>query len=215
MSLFSPSILAADFSNLREEIKKVDKADFLHLDVMDGRFVPNISFGPGLIKALRPYSSLRFDTHLMIVEPEKYIATFAEAGSDLITVHAEAATHLDRVISQIKDNGCKAGVALNPATPLNILEYVFDKIDYVLLMTVNPGYGGQSFIPLMFQKIEKLKGIIQENNLDIKIEIDGGVNLDNINKLSNAGVDIFVAGSAIFKTDNPADTLTKMREKIK
>lgn len=215
MSLFSPSILAADFSNLREEIKKVEKADFLHLDVMDGRFVPNISFGPGLIKALRPYSALKFDTHLMIVEPEKYITTFAEVGSDLITVHAEVVTHLDRVISQIKDKGCKAGVALNPATPLNVLGYVLDKIDYVLLMTVNPGYGGQSFIPLMFQKIVKLKELIQENNLDIKIEIDGGVNLDNINELSNAGVDIFVAGSAIFKTDNPADTLAKMREKTK
>lgn len=215
MSLFSPSILAADFSNLREEIKKVEKADFLHLDIMDGRFVPNISFGPGLIKALRPYSPLKFDTHLMIVEPEKYIATFAEAGSDLITIHAEAVTHLDRVVSQIKDKGCKAGVALNPATPLNVLEYVLDKIDYVLLMTVNPGYGGQSFIPLMFQKIVELKEIIQENDLDINIEIDGGVNLDNINELSNAGVDIFVAGSAIFKADNPADTLAKMREKTK
>ena len=178
---------------------------------MDGQYVPNISFGPGIIEALRPYSKQIFDTHLMILEPEKYIKEFAKAGSNIITIHAEAVTHLDRVINQVKEAGCKVGVALNPATSLSVLDHVLKDLDQVLIMTVNPGFGGQKFIPQMEDKIKDLRKMIDNKNLETMIQIDGGVNLDNIEKLKVLGVDLFVAGSAIFKADDPALILKKMQ----
>ncbi len=212
MTKFAPSILSADFSDLEKEIKKINKADFIHLDVMDGHFVPNITFGPGLIKAIRPYSSLTFDTHLMIESPEKFIDEFADAGSDIITVHQEATNHLDRVINYIKDKGCKVGVSLNPATSLKELEYVLKDIDMVLIMSVNPGFGGQKFIPQMLEKIRKLKEMINENRLDVDIEVDGGIKLSNVRGIIEAGADIIVAGSAIFKKGDPAKALREIKQ---
>jgi len=211
MADIAPSILAADFANLRNEISKVKEAKYIHLDIMDGQYVPNISFGPGIVEALRPYSKQLFDTHLMIKNPEKYIDKFAEAGSDIITIQAETVTHLDRVINQVKEAGCKVGVALNPATSLSVLDYVLENLDMVLIMTVNPGFGGQKFIPEMEKKIIQLRKMIDNKDLETIIQIDGGVNLDNIEKLKNLGVDLFVAGSAIFKADDPALILKKMQ----
>lgn len=209
---FSPSLLAADFSKLKEEIAKVEKAEYLHLDVMDGNFVPNITFGPGLIESIRDKTTLRFDTHLMIANPEKYIEDFAEAGSDLITVHAEASRHLHRLIQQIKSNKCQAGIALNPATPLNEIEYLLPDLDLVLIMSVNPGFGGQKFIPQILTKIKKLSNIIKERELSIKIAVDGGVNKDNIKKVVDAGAEMIIAGSAIFKQSDPGQALENLRE---
>jgi ribulose-phosphate 3-epimerase len=214
MTEIAPSILSADFSNLQEEIKKVVTARYLHLDVMDGIFVPNLTFGPGLIKAIRPHTNQVFDTHLMMVHPERYIEFFAKAGSDIITVHAEVVDHLDRVIEQIKETGCQACVALNPATPLNTLDYILDKLDMVLLMTVNPGFGGQEFIPGMYNKIKDLRRIIDEKSLDVLIEIDGGVNIENIKEIARVGVDVIVTGSAVFKADNPTRMLDRMKREI-
>lgn len=211
MADIAPSILAADFANLGKEMSKVKEAKYIHLDIMDGQYVPNISFGPGIIEALRPYSKQIFDTHLMILEPEKYIKEFAKAGSNIITIHAEAVTHLDRVINQVKEAGCKVGVALNPATSLSVLDHVLKDLDQVLIMTVNPGFGGQKFIPQMEDKIKDLRKMIDNKNLETMIQIDGGVNLDNIEKLKVLGVDLFVAGSAIFKADDPALILKKMQ----
>ncbi len=211
MADIAPSILAADFANLGKEISKVKEAKYIHLDIMDGQYVPNISFGPGIIEALRPYSKQIFDTHLMILEPEKYIKEFAKAGSDIITIHADAVTHLDRVINQVKEAGCMVGVALNPATSLSVLDYVLKDLDQVLIMTVNPGFGGQKFIPQMEDKIKGLRKMIDNKNLQTMIQIDGGVNLDNIKKLKVLGVDLFVAGSAIFKADDSALILKEMQ----
>lgn len=215
MAKFSPSILASDFSNLRQEIKKIDKATYLHIDVMDGMFVPNITLGPGIINSIRPYSDLIFDTHLMIEKPERYIQEFSEAGSDIITLHVEATKHLHRAIQQVKNIGCKAGVALNPATPLQEIEYVLPELDLVLIMSVNPGFGGQSLIPQTLDKIRKLNKIIRNKNLDIEIEIDGGVNKYNCQEVVAAGTDIIVAGSAIFKQPDPAQTLAGFQELVK
>lgn len=208
---FSPSILAADFSKLKEEIDKVKEASYLHLDIMDGMFVPNITFGPCLISAIRPHSSLKFDTHLMIEKPEKYIGEFAQAGSDLITFHVEATNHPDRVVNQIKENNCLAGAALTPSTPLSALEYILMDLDLVLLMTVNPGFGGQNFIPQMLDKIRKLRKMVEEMGLPTRIAIDGGVNRENVKKIAGAGVDIIIAGSAIFSQPDPAATLNEMQ----
>ena len=200
MNILSPSMLAADFSKLGEELSAIEKggAQYLHIDVMDGMFVPSISFGMPVIKSLRKCSDLVFDVHLMIEKPERYIREFASSGADIITVHAEACTHLDRTLTAIREAGCKAGVALNPSTPLNVLEYVLDKVDMVLIMTVNPGYGGQKYLPAMTRKIRQLRDLLDESGRNIDIEVDGGVNLQNVETNLEAGANVMVAGSAVF-----------------
>ncbi len=202
MKLLAPSILSADFSKLGQQIKEVEEAgaDIIHLDIMDGRYVPNITFGIPVVESIRPITKLPFDAHLMIVEPEKYILDFIKAGVDMISFHMDATIHSHRVVDLIKSNGSKAGVVLNPATPVNTLEEIIHYIDYVLIMSVNPGFGGQKFIPKTAEKVKKLLLLMEESGrTDILIEIDGGVSKDNINYLSMLGVNIFVAGSAVFK----------------
>ena len=215
MAKISPSVLSSDFSNLREEIQKIElgRADYVHLDVTDGIFVPNITFGPPVIKKIRNITKLPFDVHLMIDRPERYIKDFVEAGADIITVHEEATIHLHRTIQQVKSYGKKVGVALNPSTPLQSIEYILDDIDMVLIMTVNPGFGGQSFIPAMERKIKELRRIIDNNDLNVEIQVDGGVKLDNAKEIIDWGVDILVAGSAIFGGNNVAEK-TKMFKNI-
>lgn len=198
--ILSPSLLSADFGNLRAELIALEKAGlkWVHWDVMDGLFVPNITFGPPVIKALRTASSLFFDVHLMIERPERYIEDFAQAGADLLCVHAESTLHLERTLSAIRDSGMQVGLSLNPGTPLNILEYVLPQLDMVLIMSVNPGFGGQSFIPFCRDKIRDLKKMIQEKNASILIQVDGGVTLDNARELFTLGADVLVSGSAFF-----------------
>jgi ribulose-phosphate 3-epimerase len=198
--ILSPSILSADFNKLGEDVKAVEKsgAQWLHIDVMDGNFVPNISFGFPVIKAIREITDMFFDVHLMIEDPGRYIDAFAAAGADMITVHAEACTHLDRVIQQIKSHNICAGVALNPATPISTLEYVLEELDMVLIMTVNPGYGGQSYIPYSDRKIKELRAMIEEKGLDVDIQVDGGIKADNVAHVKECGANVFVAGSAVF-----------------
>ncbi|NMB07194.1 MAG: ribulose-phosphate 3-epimerase [Tissierellia bacterium] len=211
MAQISPSILSADFSKLKEEILFLEEggADYIHLDVMDGVFVPNISFGPPVIKSLRNITNIPFDVHLMVDKPERYIKDFYEAGADIITIHQEATTHLHRTIEEIKAFGLKAGVSLNPATPLESLEYILEYIDMVLIMTVNPGFGGQKYIKSMNRKISNLRKIIDNRNLDILIEVDGGIKLDNAKDVIDLGADILVVGSGIFEADNVIER-TKM-----
>ncbi|NLC77419.1 MAG: ribulose-phosphate 3-epimerase [Clostridia bacterium] len=196
----APSLLSADFSRLAEEIGSIEKLgiNMLHLDVMDGHFVPNITFGPGLIKDLRGSSKMVFDVHLMIENPEKYVRDFVRAGADIVTVHAEATLHLHRLLSQIKEEGVKAAVALNPATPLTAIEWVLPQLDMVLLMSVNPGFGGQQFIPAVLPKIKALKQMLLEKGLKIPIQVDGGINRHTAGTVVAAGADILVAGSAVF-----------------
>ena len=203
MNILAPSILSADFASLGEDVKKAERsgAQYLHIDVMDGAFVPSLSLGFPVIKSIRRVTNLVFDVHLMICHPDRYIEEFAAAGAGIITVHAEACPHLNRTIASIKENGCKAGVALNPATPLTGLSYILDDLDMVLLMTVNPGFGGQKYIESCTRKIRGLKRMISERDLEIDIEVDGGIKLDNVQKVLEAGANVIVAGSAVFGGD--------------
>lgn len=196
----SPSLLSADFTNLKSDIEILDKSGvkYLHLDVMDGMFVPNISFGPMIIKQLRPLTNMVFDVHLMIEDPDRYVQSFKDAGADILTVHYEACKHLHRTISYIKSLGMKAGVSLNPATNIDVLDYVLEDLDLVLIMSVNPGFGGQSFIPSALDKIKNLKEKIKERNLNVIVEVDGGVKTTNVKDVIEAGADLIVSGSDVF-----------------
>ena len=211
--ILSPSILSADFAKLGDDVKRAADAgaQWIHIDVMDGSFVPNISFGFPVIKATRGVTDKVFDVHLMIEEPGRYIGEFAECGADLITLHAESTKHLHRAIQQVKAAGCKVGVSLNPATPLSALDYILDEIDMVLIMTVNPGYGGQAYIDGMDQKIRDLRKIATDRGLDLDIQVDGGVTADNIGRIKECGANIFVAGSAVFNGDIEAN-VKKLRK---
>ncbi|MRR33976.1 ribulose-phosphate 3-epimerase [bacterium] len=217
MKKIAPSILSADFSRLGEEIRAIEAggADYVHVDVMDGRFVPNITIGPLVVEAVRRVTSLPLDVHLMIADPDRYVPAFAEAGADIIVVHVEASTHLHRTVQLIRSLGKKAGVALNPATPLHGLEYVLEDLDLVLLMTVNPGFGGQSFIEACIPKIHALRGMLDKRGLETELEVDGGVKTDNIERISHAGADVFVAGSAVFGGGDYAATISELKRRAK
>lgn len=209
----SPSFLSANFNNLQEDIKMINNsdADFFHLDIMDGVFVPNISFGFPVISHIKKLSQKPLDVHLMIVQPDRYIEEFKKAGSDILTVHYEACTHLHRTVQKIKSDGMKAGVSLNPHTSVDLLEDIIEELDLVLIMSVNPGYGGQKFINNSYKKIRKLRKMIDESGSKALIEVDGGINLENYKKLYDAGTDILVAGSSVFKSESPTETIEKMK----
>jgi len=212
----APSILSADFSRLGEEIRKVEDAgaDWIHVDVMDGAFVPNITVGPFILEAIRKVTALPLDVHLMIERPEQYISEFADAGADIITVHFEACTHLHRTIQAIKEKGKKAGVSVNPATPLVSIKYVLGDIDLLLIMSVNPGFGGQRFIPSALEKIKKARQMVDKIGANVSIEVDGGVKLENIGEVASAGADIFVSGSGVFGTKDYKETIQEMKRII-
>ena len=214
MIKIAPSILSADFARLGEEIRAIDEAgaDYIHVDVMDGHFVPNITIGPLIVDAVRPVTELPLDVHLMIENPDQYIPDFARAGADIIVVHAEAVRHLHRTVQLIKSLGKKAGVSLNPATSLTALDVILPDLDLVLLMTVNPGFGGQSFIRSCLPKITELRQRINALGLPIELEVDGGVKIDNIEEIAAAGADVFVAGSAVFGADDYRATITRLKE---
>jgi ribulose-phosphate 3-epimerase len=215
MVRIAPSILSADFSRLGEEIRDAEEAgaDLIHIDVMDGHFVPNITIGPLVVKAARKATSVPLDVHLMIEGPDKYIKEFADSGADIITVHEEACVHLHRTVQNIRECGVRAAVSLNPATPVRNLDLILPYVDMVLVMSVNPGFGGQKFIPEAISKIQALKSIIAERRLKIDIEVDGGVNIDNIADVVRAGADIVVMGSAFYNSENYAETVKKVRER--
>jgi ribulose-phosphate 3-epimerase len=211
--LVAPSMLSANFSQLQTDVEMVNNsdADWFHLDIMDGVFVPNISFGLPVVKAIKSYAKKPLDVHLMIVQPERYISDFKKAGADILTIHYEASTHLHRSIGEIKKEGMKAGVVLNPHTPVRVLEDIICDLDLVLIMSVNPGFGGQKFIYNTFDKISKLKNLIEKTNSKSLIEIDGGVNLENASKLFNHGADVLVAGNTVFNSKDPISTIHKLK----
>ncbi len=214
MGKIAPSILSADFTRLGEEVKRVEQAgaDYIHIDVMDGHFVPNITIGPMIVSAVRQVTELPLDVHLMISNPDFFVEAFVEAGADIITVHAEAVNHLHRSIQYIRSAGARPAVSLNPASPLEMIEYVLDDLGMVLLMTVNPGFGGQAFIPGVIPKIESVREMIDKRGLDIELQVDGGIGPQTIGPVSSAGANVFVAGSAIFHSDDYAETIRLMRE---
>jgi len=215
--LIAPSILSADFACLGEEVRAVLEAgaDIVHFDVMDNHYVPNLTIGPMVCKALRDYGiEAPIDVHLMVSPVDSLIGEFADAGATWITFHPEASDHVDRSLQLIRDKGCKSGLVFNPGTPLNWLDYVLDKVDMVLIMSVNPGFGGQKFIPAALRKLAEARRIIEQSGLDIRLEIDGGVKVDNIGEIAKAGADTFVAGSAIFGSPDYADTIRRMREEV-
>ncbi len=213
MPIIAPSMLSADFLNLERDIEMINNsdADWLHLDVMDGRFVPNISYGIPVIKAMKKAAKKPLDTHLMIVEPEKYFEDFARAGADILTIHYEASTHLHRSLQAIRSLGMKAGVSLNPHTPVHLLENILDEADLVLIMSVNPGFGGQKFIRRSLDKIQAVKQMITSRGLDTLIEVDGGITLENAGEIIAAGADVLVAGNTVFSAENPAEMIQKLK----
>ncbi|WP_319526047.1 ribulose-phosphate 3-epimerase [uncultured Desulfosarcina sp.] len=213
MKYIAPSILSADFAKLGTEVQAVEAAgaDWIHVDVMDGQFVPNITMGPLVVEAVRRSTRLTIDVHLMIKSPERYVADFADAGADYIAVHQEACTHLHRTVQQIREKGAKPGVALNPATPVESLQWIIEDLDFVLVMSVNPGFGGQKFIPSALDKVARLKEMIRERGLSTLIQIDGGVNAGTIGGISQAGVDVFVAGSAVFGSEDYGRTISELK----
>ncbi len=210
----APSVLSADFTKMYDAVKLLESAgaDYVHCDVMDGTYVPNISFGAYMIRDLRKHTGLKLDVHLMVQSPERYVVDFANAGADIITVHAEATTHLDRTLQLIRSADKKCGVALNPHTPLSVLEYVLDQLDMVLLMSVNPGFGGQSFIPYSLRKASELKRMIDARGLGVDIEMDGGIGLRNVRQVTEAGVNVIVAGSAVFDAADPASVVRQLKQ---
>jgi len=216
MKLLSPSILSSDFTDLKSTIRilELGNADWIHLDIMDGNFVPNLTFGPIIVDAINRITDLPLDTHLMISNPDFYIEKYIEAGSDILTVHQEAVVHLHRTIVKIKDFNVKAGVSINPATPISAIENILDEVDLVLIMSVNPGFGGQTFIKNALKKISALKEIKEKNNFNFLIEVDGGIDIDNIQQVLEAGADVIVAGASIFKDTEPIQKILKLKNLI-